>query len=98
MAIELSRELGYNQGYAWSLRSVAGLALLVGDAERAVQLLSAEAALRETHQILVWPDEQPIITHIQREAQAILGAAGFAAAWAAGSTLSLDAALKLAVQ
>jgi predicted ATPase/class 3 adenylate cyclase len=94
-AIELSRALGYHQGYGWNLRSAAGLALREGDAERAAQLLGAEAALREAHQLPVWPEEQQPLLRIQTEAQAILGAEGFAAAWDAGSSLSLEEALEL---
>ena len=90
-------ELGNRGAQAHQLECLAFLAQAEGRAERAARLLGAADAARAAHHSPMWPDQQ---TEYDRELGALrgqLGDAALASAWAAGRTLTLEAAVALAV-
>lgn len=91
-------ELGNQGAQAHQLECLAFLAQAVGQAERAARLLGAAEAARAAHNSPMWPDQQP---EYDRELAAVrgqLGDAALANAWAAGRSLTLKAAVALAVR
>jgi non-specific serine/threonine protein kinase len=78
------------------IMDIEGLAMVAaGEAQpaRAARLLGAADALRTAIDVPRPPVEQPAYQATTRAAQVVLGAAGFAAAWAAGARLLLDQAV-----
>ena len=96
-ALALSVSLGDRTGIAWGLMGQAGVAALVGRAEQATRLLGAAATLREVVGARLAPQEQAMHDQIEADAQAALGAAGFAAAWVEGAALPLADAVAEAI-
>ena len=58
-------------------------------------MLGADEALRERHQIPVWPEEQALYEEVLARTRAALGGAAFLERWAGGRTMPLDDALAL---
>ena len=97
--LRLARELGgYQQGYSWHLRGAALLALALQQPERAARLLGADAARREAHAILIWPDERAEYEQLGADTRAALSSEAYAAAWAIGQAFSLEQALAEALE
>jgi ATP/maltotriose-dependent transcriptional regulator MalT len=93
-SIELSLSTGSRFGVIRGLDSFAALAIAQGNLELAVQLAAAAAALRSAAGL---PEPQAARTERLLSAAAVLGDAVIAELWAAGSALSSDAAVALAL-
>ena len=89
-SLQLAQKSGVLLRAANALDGVAGVAAARGDAERAVRLYGAAAALREQLGAAVVPWELPGRERDLAVAQAALGPAAFAGAWAAGAALPLE--------
>ena len=76
-----------------ALDGVAGVAAARGQAERAARLHGAAAALREQLGATVVPWEHPAHERDLAAVRAALEPEAFAAAWAAGAALPLEAAV-----
>jgi predicted ATPase/transcriptional regulator with XRE-family HTH domain/Tfp pilus assembly protein PilF len=86
-------ELGRREGVAASLEGLAAVALGEGQPERAARLLGAATALRETIGAPLPPAARPSYERTRSGITAQLDPATFAAAWAAGRTMSLPEAV-----
>ena len=93
-SIELSQSTGSRFGVIRGLDSFAALAIAQGNLELAVQLAAAAAALRSAASL---PEAPAGRTERLRSAAAGLGEAAIADLWRAGSGLSSDAAVALAL-
>ena len=93
-SLRLTYASGSRIGMARSLEALAGLAVLAGDAEVAVRLAGAAAALREQAHFRPLPGArtQPIL-----DAAAGLGAATVASLWTQGTALTPSDAIRLAL-
>jgi tetratricopeptide (TPR) repeat protein len=96
-ALTIDRELGAKGNIAKSLRAFAALAAVRGQAERAARLFGAAEALREAIGSPLAPVDRAEYDRSLAAARAALGEEGFAAAWAAGRALSLEAAMAFAL-
>ncbi|MEP7359885.1 MAG: hypothetical protein ABI847_21720 [Anaerolineales bacterium] len=90
-------ELGNQGAQAHQLECLAFLAQAEGQSERAARLLGAAEAARAAHNSPMWPDQQPEYDRALAALRGQLGDAALASAWAAGRSLTLDAAVALAV-
>lgn len=88
-------DAGDQKGLSRALPPVARLALAVGDADSAARLLGAASALRARIGAPLLPREVLVHDADVAAVRAALGAAAFEAAWAAGATLSPEAAIAL---
>jgi non-specific serine/threonine protein kinase len=97
-SLSLFQELGSNSGIAECLAGFAGLCAVKGQPERAARLLAAAAVLSERLAVhggvVIGSDYQQEIENVR----AALGQAAFAAAWAAGQTLTPAQAIALALE
>ncbi len=84
------RERFHAPGCLWGLARVA---LATGQAESAARLLGAVNALEAAMGLVLPPDALAEYDDAATAARACLGEAGFAAAWAAGQALPLDAVI-----
>lgn len=75
----------------------AGLAAAGGDHSRAARLLGAAAAQRDEDQLLLKPSIQTELDRVTARVRDAMGETRFAAAWAAGRELQLEAAAVEAV-
>lgn len=90
---ELARELDYGRGCMWALFSAAQLAAAARRPEQAVRLASAADALAARYDLSIEPELRAEYDQAVADARAALDEEAFAAAWAAGRSLALDAAL-----
>jgi predicted ATPase/transcriptional regulator with XRE-family HTH domain len=90
-SLALFREIGDALHTAVSLERLAILAVEVGDAKQAAHLLAAADALRAPLGTPIAPTARGEHDHALAAARVALGADAFAAAWAAGRALPLDA-------
>ncbi len=105
VSLALAREAEPGTEALGPLRTTASVAVALGDPALAVRLLASEAAWRERHPLgtdsSLWArwvlSGQGVEEDLER-ARAALGDAGFAAAWAAGSSMTLKSALDQAMQ
>lgn len=84
-------------GIAECIESLALIAHMQGQWERAARLLSAAATLRESIGAPLPLVDRAAIEDATAPTRAALGVASFAAAWAAGQTMSLEQAIAEAV-
>jgi predicted ATPase/DNA-binding SARP family transcriptional activator len=97
-SLALRRKSGYLLALAQSLEDLAVLAGREQQAERAIRLLGAGEAFCET---LGAQPPVAVLAEYERtisEGRAALGEAAFAAAWAAGRTMSLEQAVAFALE
>jgi predicted ATPase/DNA-binding CsgD family transcriptional regulator len=92
-ALALRRDAGNKRGIALSLEGLAWLATSRRRPERAARLFGAAEALREAMGARLPPFRQDDHDRSLAAARAQLGAPAFAAAWAAGGELPLEAAI-----
>ena len=92
-SLALAEESGDRLFVADALDGVASVAAARGQAERAARLHGAAATLRERLGAAVAPWERPAYERDVAAVRAALGAEAFAAAWAAGAALPLEAAV-----
>jgi predicted ATPase/transcriptional regulator with XRE-family HTH domain len=90
-ALALSHAAGDRQQQARSLEGLAGVAIDEGRMADATRLFSAAATLRTAIGSAVPSGEQAARERDLRAARTALGAEAFAAAWAAGAVLDIDA-------
>lgn len=95
-ALALRQERGDVRGIAYSLELLARVASIEGDADVALQLLSAAATIRDRLGEPARPMHRALNGATQRAAQERLGRAGGAAQLTAGRELTVDAAVELA--
>jgi hypothetical protein len=96
-SLAVRREIGDMGGSAWCLERLAEVAAARGQAEKAVRLVGAATALRASIGSVIDPVDQPENDRRRAALQAALGEASFAAAWEAGTAMSLDQAVAYAL-
>jgi non-specific serine/threonine protein kinase len=96
-SLTLQRDLGNKQGIGECLAGLAGAAAETGQPERAARILAASAALLQTIGVPLAPVDQAALTRDMDTVRDRLGAVAWNAAWTAGSALSTDEAITLAL-
>lgn len=96
--LTLGQALGDRYFMIWCLEGVARVTTAYGQSLRAVQLLAAGAALRDTLGISQQPCRRATYAHLQATLRAQLDDATFATAWAAGQALDLEQAVQYALE
>jgi tetratricopeptide (TPR) repeat protein len=91
-SLRIFRELG-DPAIVWSIAGLGCVAAMSARPERAARLWGAAAAMRDAQVKRVAPTSRVAYEEAQRLARAALGDDAFAAAWAAGRALGLDAAV-----
>ena len=89
-------ELGERWMLAYVLEAMGGLAALQGQPQRALRLVGAAAALRETTGSSLSPTEQDMLEKMLGPARQALGEAAAASAEAEGRAMSLEQAVRFA--
>jgi hypothetical protein len=97
-SLDVRREIGDTGGSAWCLERLAEVALARGQAERAVQLFGAAAALRASIGSVMDPVDQQAYESRLAALRAELGEAQFTACWNAGQTMTLAQAAAQALE
>jgi predicted ATPase/DNA-binding SARP family transcriptional activator len=99
VVLELGHKGGIltKKGIAECLAELGRVAIVQRRAERAVRLFGASRALRDALSILIEPPDRADYERHVAAARAALGEEAFAAAWAAGRAVSLDAAVAFAL-
>jgi predicted ATPase/DNA-binding XRE family transcriptional regulator len=92
------RPLGHQYGLVAVVEGLAGVAAASGQYDPACRLFAAAAAVRQRIAAPVDPVDRPEQVRRLSAAQAALSAEAFADAWAAGASLSLEAALDEGLQ
>jgi hypothetical protein len=95
-SLALQREIGNRHGIAECLGAMAGVALAVGDPDRAARLLGAQAAVLGRIGVPLSPADRAELERDHAAARERLGAAAFDAALVASDALALDEAIALA--
>ncbi len=96
-ALQINRELDNKWASAYLFEDVGCLAALKGQAERALQLVAAASALRQSIGAPLSPAEQSKLDELLIPAKEQLGEEGLAEANEKGRSLSLQQAIDLAV-
>jgi tetratricopeptide (TPR) repeat protein len=96
-SLRIRVELGDKGGYPWSLEAFARLAALM-DPERAARLWGAAESLRESLGWPLSPNEHPEYDRALASAREALGEEAFAGAWAEGQALTLEEAIRCALE
>ncbi len=91
------RAIGDMHGVAECLDGLAGIARVQGKPARATRLFGAAEALREAIGVRVSPSNRALSEPDLLAVRAALGQQAFAAAWAEGQALSLEAAIEEAL-
>src|SRR5262249_53244124 len=97
-SLRVRRELGYLLQQAQALEDLASVAIRQGEAEQAVRLLGAAEAVGKTLGIHPPLAEAREYEQIVAQSRAALGEAAFAAARATGRAMSLDEAVRVALE
>jgi len=96
-SLAVRQEIGDQGGIAWCLEKLAEAAFLEGSLEKSAQVYGAAAAIRQSIDSVIDPVDQPeydrIITSIRQE----VGQDAFQPAWEAGSSMSLESVVELAL-
>ena len=95
--LTLGQALGDRYFMIWCLEGVARVATAYGQPLRAVQLLAAGAALRNTLGISQPPFRRATYAHLLTTLRAQLDETAFAIAWAAGQVMDIDQAVQYAL-
>jgi tetratricopeptide (TPR) repeat protein len=80
------------------LEGLAGVAAGQGSWEKAARLLGAAEALRDSSGAVILPHRRPAVERLLAEVRAALGEQEFAAAWAEGRAMSIEDAIRYALQ
>jgi tetratricopeptide (TPR) repeat protein len=91
------RDAGFQRFIPNTLISLAGLEAALGQAERAARLFGAADVLREAMGVRLSVSEREAYDRDIAVARSALGEGPFAAAWAAGRALSLEDAIRFAL-
>jgi hypothetical protein len=97
-ALALVQGYGRRQGVALSLVGLAAVAGARGQPDRAARLLGAAAALREAAGVTLDAADRAVHDRAAGAAQSALGEGAFAAAWAAGQTMTPEQAIAYALE
>jgi predicted ATPase/DNA-binding SARP family transcriptional activator/Tfp pilus assembly protein PilF len=93
-SLRMKRNAGRWAGIPWTLAGLAGVAAAQGQRERAARLFGAAAAGREP----IGNDLPPDFAERVAALRPAMGEQAFAAAWAAGSSMSLQQAVEYALE
>jgi predicted ATPase/DNA-binding SARP family transcriptional activator len=97
-SIVLGRDTGDKEDLAWCLLGVAGVAARTGDGRQAAALLGSSVALLEAIGAAFKPFERLLHDDTVERALALSGADGYERERLRGATLSLEAAIALALE
>lgn len=95
--LTLGQALGDRYFMIWCLEGVARVATAYGQPLRAVQLLAAGAALRDTLGISQPPFRRATYAHLLTTLRTQLDETAFATAWAVGQVMGIDQAVQYAL-
>ena len=96
-ALRLTRDLSDVNYISYLVESLAQALLLDNQPEQAARIWSAARAVRQPAGMVIWPGDQAWFDHLQAGLIAALGRDGFAAAWEAGGSLTLEQAVQEAL-
>jgi tetratricopeptide (TPR) repeat protein len=96
-SLEIKRELGNVHGTTFALEAISSLAIDCGRYERAVRLLGAADAIRESIRAPRAPVESVVIARELDRARTALGEEAFRSAYDAGRGLSVETAIEEAL-
>src|SRR5262249_22040582 len=96
-ALVIDRQIGHTQGIVTCTTAIASAVRLRGAHARAARLFAASEAQLERMGASLPPAYRPLQQRAIAAVRAALGDDAFAAAWAEGRALSLDAAVALAL-
>jgi tetratricopeptide (TPR) repeat protein len=96
--LALHRDSGFRQFIPNTLNSAAGLAAVQGQPERATRLFAAAESLREVLGVHLSPGERERYERDMAIARSGLGGPAFAAAWAEGRAMSVEDAIRYALE
>jgi predicted ATPase/class 3 adenylate cyclase len=96
--LPLGQRLGDRRGIGWHLVGMAGVEVEQGRAEHAARLLGAAAAVLDAAGSTLPPILQREHDHTVEQTRSLSGGEAFAAAWAEGRALSLEEAIRYALQ
>ncbi|MEO8607944.1 MAG: NB-ARC domain-containing protein [Chloroflexota bacterium] len=94
-ALRLASALGPRLLVATALEGLASILIQTGQVNLAVQFFAATTALRTEMNIPVRPVDQIVVKDAMESAQVMLGSNAFAAAWAAGADVPLEAIVNI---
>jgi predicted ATPase/DNA-binding SARP family transcriptional activator len=97
-SLAIFRELGHKREIAMNLEGLAAVAVAEAQSERAVRLFGAAEGLREAIGAPLPPADRAEHNRSVAAARTALGEEAFAAAWAEGRALSLEAAISYALE
>ena len=97
-SLSIRRQLGDLEGISEGLEEMAGVALGQGDPERAARMCGASAALNASIGSPLSPSEQERLDKTLAGAAALVGEAGFAAAWDARRAMTVEQAVDYALE
>ncbi len=92
------RDIGWSQGVGWAHHTLVLIAHSLGDQVRAARLLGAEEMIRAAVGYAIWPDLLVEFEHLLSITQEALGAETYSAAFAAGRSLTVEAAVAEALE
>ena len=96
-SLNMRRDLDDRDGVRWTLHSLGFLALRMGAHERAARVLGAAAPLDEGLGAMLGSQRQALYEGNIAVLRETLGAAAFAAAWAAGRAMAYEQAVEYAL-
>ena len=97
-SLQINRDLGDRWMLAYLLENMGVLLALQGEAERALQLVSAGAILRDTLNIPLSPTEKSQLESTVEPVRQAMGETAATNAWEIGQTLTLAEAIAVALQ
>ena len=97
-SLEVRQEIGDKGGSAWCLERLAGIAMAQGQAEKAVRLFGAAAAMRSSIGSVIDPADQANYEKNRNSLRAKLGKERFKAVWDEGYALTLEQAVAYALE
>jgi tetratricopeptide (TPR) repeat protein len=92
-SLTMSRDLGYCPGIAWCLASLAGVAVLNEEPERAAWLWGAAEQFRQSIGVREGPASRATHERLRAQAREEFGEDAFAAAWTRGANASSEDAM-----
>jgi class 3 adenylate cyclase/tetratricopeptide (TPR) repeat protein len=96
-SLTMATKLGDKRGIAATQLSLAELAVKLGSMERAVMLAAVAVSLYDRIDYTLDRFEHKTLDEIMAATRAVLGEAAFQSAWEAGGKLSMDEAVRLAM-
>jgi non-specific serine/threonine protein kinase len=97
-SLTVRQDLGDKGGIAWCLEKLAEATILEGSPEKGASLYGAAAALRRSIDSVIDPADQREYERLISSIHEQIGEEEFQTAWDIGSSMQLDALIKLAVE